>query len=260
MSNKLEATFHGAPALTFNEEKHRYDLDGKRVTSVTTILSGGIPKPQLVGWAARTVAQAAIDNPGATYEELAEAHTKARDAAGVRGTTVHTIAENLLAGDAVEIADDVWPYVKGLIAFLKEWQIAPLYQECIVASRTWKYAGKFDLIGTSPHLNNGEPFLLDWKTSKNVYGDTALQVAAYATAEFMVYPVTGLEAPLPEVTATYVAHIQPGETKIHPLATSRTEILTHQEWFLDALRVYRGNTPRKNALKTQLTHPNQEAA
>jgi len=40
---------------------HSYRLDGEKVPGVTTILSNGIPKPGLIGWAANTVADAVVN-------------------------------------------------------------------------------------------------------------------------------------------------------------------------------------------------------
>jgi hypothetical protein len=40
---------------------HSYFLDGEKVPGVTTVLGNGIPKPALVGWAARTVAEYVTD-------------------------------------------------------------------------------------------------------------------------------------------------------------------------------------------------------
>lgn len=40
---------------------HSYFLDGEKCPGVTTILGNGIPKPALVGWAARTVAEYVTD-------------------------------------------------------------------------------------------------------------------------------------------------------------------------------------------------------
>ena len=40
---------------------HSYYLDGEKVPGVTTILSNGIPKPGLIGWAANTVADVVVN-------------------------------------------------------------------------------------------------------------------------------------------------------------------------------------------------------
>jgi len=50
-----------AKGLTFTHNGHRYRLDGMPVTGVTTILGGGIPKPALVRWAPRVVAEWVTD-------------------------------------------------------------------------------------------------------------------------------------------------------------------------------------------------------
>ena len=48
---------------------HRYvDAYGRKVPGVTTVIGNGVPKPALVGWAARTTAAYAIDY----WDELAE--------------------------------------------------------------------------------------------------------------------------------------------------------------------------------------------
>jgi len=57
-------------------------------------------------------------------------------------------------------------------------------------------------------------WLLDWKTSKGVYGETALQTAAYAGAEF--YDDDGVETPLPEVDRIGVVHITEAGTQMRP--------------------------------------------
>ncbi|MBQ1167113.1 hypothetical protein KBZ21_54860, partial [Streptomyces sp. A73] len=41
---------------------HYYKLDGRRVTGVTTLINGGLPKPTLIDWAAREVAEYVADN------------------------------------------------------------------------------------------------------------------------------------------------------------------------------------------------------
>lgn len=43
---------------------HSYYLDGEKVPGVTTILSAGIPKPGLIGWAANTVADVVVGGLG----------------------------------------------------------------------------------------------------------------------------------------------------------------------------------------------------
>ena len=54
--------------MRYGKPSHHYvDGNGARIPGVTTILSGGMPKPALVGWGIRTVAEYAIDR----WDELA---------------------------------------------------------------------------------------------------------------------------------------------------------------------------------------------
>jgi hypothetical protein len=71
------------------------------------------------------------------------------------------------------------------------------------ASRKWQYAGTFDGI---LHIG-GQLLLVDWKTAKAVYGDNALQLAAYANAEFYLDD-DGEEQPMPPVDGLAVVHIR----------------------------------------------------
>jgi hypothetical protein len=168
-------------SLTFNAKAHRYTLDGKRVTGVTTILSGGIPK---------------------------------RDEAAIRGTDVHAIAERLVHGESVEVPAHLVAHVEGYAKLLDAFQIEPILTERSVANRKLWYSGRFDAIVKL----NGLTYLLDWKTSKGVYGETALQTSAYARAEFYVNdddPDT--EYPLPHIDHIGVVHITESGSTLHDL-------------------------------------------
>lgn len=52
---------------------HSYFLDGEKVRGVTTVIGDGVPKPALVGWAARTVAEYVVDRLGTLRGETADA-------------------------------------------------------------------------------------------------------------------------------------------------------------------------------------------
>lgn len=179
--------------LKFSPKVHRYWLDGKTVPGVTTIIGKGLPKPALPYWAARTVAEYVADDPARIARLLADndkasavAALKqvpwtARDVAAVRGTEVHALAEQVVKGETVEVPVHLARHVKGYVQLIDELDLEPVAVESPVASRTHRYAGTADLFATV----HGEPWLLDLKTSSGVYGDYALQLAAYAHADFM---------------------------------------------------------------------------
>lgn len=256
--------------LTFTAGNHRYKLDGKPVTGVTTILGGGVPKPALVWWAGGVVAKFVADpgNAGKLAELLAGDYESAvkymqllpnreRDAAGERGTEVHDLAENLIQGGSVEAPEDLVGFLMGYADFLDEWQVTPVLVERIVANRTHWYSGKFDLFATSPLLMSqadidaGRVVQIDLKTSKGVYPETGLQTAAYSRADFYMGD-DGKETPLPEVVKTFVAHVTPMDreginaryegsplgTTLYQLAGSTAEIDEHFQQFLNAKAVF----------------------
>ena len=101
--------------FTFNKEEHYYELDGKRLYGVTTVL-GVIAKPALIPWAAGMACDYINDNAVAddngkivfTEQELQDilqkakvAHRKKKEDAGTKGTDTHSIVE-LLIKDAID--------------------------------------------------------------------------------------------------------------------------------------------------------------
>lgn len=209
-----------AKGLSFTHNGHRYKLDGKPVTGVTTLIGGGVPKPALIAWAPRIVAEWVTDpdhrqdleillasNRDHAIRELKSIPTKERDAAGERGTEVHHYAEAVATTGEVDVPEELAGYIEGYVRFLEDFQITVMHTEMSVGNRTHWYAGTLDMICTSPFLARGKPVMIDLKTSKYVYGETALQNAAYSRAEF--HGLDGDEHPLPEVHASYVAHVTP---------------------------------------------------
>jgi len=278
--------------LKFTPSGHRYRMSQKPgtigpdnkylpVTGVTTLIGGGIPKPALVRWAPKVVAEWVADpanrekleqllagDPETAVRELKELPTKERDAAGVRGTAVHALAETLHnTGEAPDVPEDLIGYVEGYAAFLDEFQITAVLTERPVGNRTDWWAGTFDLFATSPLLMSAEDIAagkvvqIDLKTSKGVYGETALQTAAYSEGEFYM-DENGDEQPLPEVVATYVAHVTPDGTHLYQLAKDRDDIRRHYGMFLAAAFTHK-TTKDRDAIITEpirITTTEQEVA
>ena len=250
--------------LTFNEAAHRYRLDGKPVTGATTILSAGIPKPAIAYWAAKVAAETAAEwvdglsaagvdrdwvlasaDPEALAKTWKQAPWKKRDEAAVRGTAVHALAERVIHGDEVDVPDEYLAHVNGYVDFLDTWDVTPILTEKSVANRRHWYSGRFDLIASIPGLHDGAPVEIDLKTSNSVYADTAYQAAAYARAEFWVEdddPDT--EHPIPDIAATYVAHVREDGTRLYELSPDREHIDASFETFLHALAIKNRWNPR----------------
>jgi len=97
--------------FTFDEKTHRYYLDGKPMTGVTTVL-GVINKPALINWAANQACDYASAQIEACMQEtdgkpdLAQlknileqartAHSRKRDTAAEAGTDVHAQIEDII--------------------------------------------------------------------------------------------------------------------------------------------------------------------
>jgi len=173
---------------------HYYrDADGNRVPGVTTLIGDGVPKPALINWAANTTAEAAIDRwdeltdmkPAARLKLLQGVRYAEKDKAAKRGTQVHHAAEKLLAGEEVQVPEEIAGHVEAYSRFLYDFQIQPVHVEFSCISYRWGYAGTADLCAYATLPDHGRKLLIwDLKTSRSgIFGETALQLAAYRYAD-----------------------------------------------------------------------------
>lgn len=156
---------------------------------MTTIL-GQIGKAEaLKWWAAAETAKYAVTmkdtwlnlEDQAAIDLLKREPLRVLNKAASRGTDVHAIADHYAQTGAVgEIAQHSG-YVDAMRSFFADHQPLPILAEQTVFSSAG-YAGSFDLICRLPALADSV-CILDYKTSKAIYPDTAAQLAAYANAE-----------------------------------------------------------------------------
>jgi len=248
-------------SLKFNEAAHRYWLDGKPIPGVTTLLGKGLPKPALPRWAAKSAAEYVADNlevlnalpdRESIIATVKQSPWTARARAAVRGTDVHAIAEELIHGREVDVPEHLAGHVNGYVRFLDEWQPTPIITERPIANRKWWYAGKPDALVTLP---SGERLLLDWKTSKGVYGETALQTAAYRGAEFYT-DEDGVEQPMPEVDGLAVVHITEFATEVYRFTDAES---AWKDW-LHVLWVARAEDRIRAQITSPATAPTEDVA
>lgn len=197
-----------------------HELD---VISVTSAIGAGLPKPYLIGWAAKITAQCAVDK-----FSVLEAMIKAKDLTGavdylkgarfrdmgekaLRGTIVHGAIESYLAGDAPtqavieaklieeRVPKEMWKstaaMISALMNFLHDEEPEVVWSESTVYSREHGYAGTADIIGRIRVGGTMVPAIIDIKTSKRIYDEVALQLVAYARADFVGLD-DGTEVPL----------------------------------------------------------------
>lgn len=186
---------------------HYYKIDGVKVDGVTTLLKEGMPKPALVHWASKSVAEHVADNIDAVIgmrdmgrqqiiNALKGVPWAQRDAAAVQGTAVHALAEKLSHGEEIEVPDHLAGYVESCVKFLDEWQVEPIRTETTVASRKWSYCGTFDGVF---RIAGPRIVMADYKTSRSgIWPETAMQEAAYRWADVWLDD-NGDERPMSEL-------------------------------------------------------------
>jgi hypothetical protein len=100
------------------------------------------------------------------------------------------------------VPPDIQNAVRGVAQIIEWLQPEVLHMEASIWNMTKGYAGTTDLIATI----DGETWLLDWKSSKDVYPDMGLQLAAYGHGEVILKP-DGTETPVPKIDKFAVAHV-----------------------------------------------------
>jgi len=212
---RVDSTYRGKPT------HHYEDATGKRVPGVTTILDKGLPKPALVPWGIKSVAEYAVNErehlaglpPTEMLKELKGAPYRERDAAAKRGTEVHRLGEQLVRGESVTVPAELERHVAHYVEFLDAFNPQPILVEAVVYNLEHGYAGSLDLVAEV----GGERWLLDLKTNRSgVYPETAYQLAAYRYATHYL-DAQGVEQPMVEVDRCAVIHVNDKGWQVVPV-------------------------------------------
>lgn len=213
----MSDAFHGPPLAVpigpDGQRGYRHPETGKIVPSVTTILNV-LPKPALVGWAARETAGAAwdereallrIDDRDAAVDLLKNARFRTMRRAQIKGSTVHAVAEALSRDEPLPDYGEVEaPFVDSFVSFCTAFEPRFEIVEGTVFSDVLDYAGTFDFLAWI-----GDRLVLgDHKTGKGIYPEVALQLAALRYADRIWDRETGELSPMPKVAGTIAVHLQ----------------------------------------------------
>lgn len=191
-----------------------YKWGDEEFASVTTIIGGGIPKPALKAWGERTVAEFAFDqrevwsnmSRSDAVDWLKRAPFRNTDKAATQGTDVHEWAEAYVLGqEPAELPEAQQPYARAFLDFLNDWQPEYDRTEFTVYNRTHRYAGTTDF---SARIGPLGFTIADYKTSKGIYPEVAVQLSAYRRGEF-IGQLDGTEAPVPAFDSAAVLHLTP---------------------------------------------------
>lgn len=191
MSKETHKLYNGDIELSYNDDDHSYRVDDKvayGVTSITDVLH----KPALMYWAINCGIEHLEDNwePGEEDEvskkELLEkakyAHKDVSKNATDVGDLFHDWAEHYFDPNKKTKGEpkneNLKNSVEALLKWVKEHDIEVIDTEKKVFSKKYFYAGTLDLVANI----DGKLTILDFKTSKRIYDDYLMQVAAYSQA------------------------------------------------------------------------------
>ena len=196
MTTASHALYGGNVPLHFNPKTHQYKIEGRKVPSVTTILTV-LNKPALIGWAVNeTVAHLESNwQPDRPYTQaeitgLLQAAKKSRFSTSKTaldvGSTAHLWIERYVQA---RMRGVTYPpqlpnhtAVRSAVEAFLEWEatheIEYLHSERKIYSRQYNYCGTVDLVAKV----DGRFTVADFKTSKAIYSDYFLQGAAYCQA------------------------------------------------------------------------------
>lgn len=222
--------------------------DGRKVPGVTSVV-GMLPKPFLVGWAAKETAEFAVRNlpavtslvstgsQDAAVNMLKDARWATTRASAKLGDDAHEAFEAMAHGRSgadvlaeCENPEALEPFVRYFGEFLDEYQPEFLFMEETVWSDAHLYSGTFDTLA----VIQGERVWIDNKTTRSgVHNEVALQLAAYSRADFILRG-DGSKVPLPKATAGACLLVRPYGWSFTPVRIDDDVF----EFFLSLRRVF----------------------
>src|SRR3990167_3635128 len=159
--------------------------------SVTTVLKI-LDKPALRYWFGREVYLAMVKDPTLSEGEAMSAPYKVTSGAQERGKTIHSLIEAYKKTGTIVDLDTIPPALRGYAKAFYTWigdnKIEIIESEKTVVNEGYGYAGTLDLLARV----NGESYLIDAKTGKDIYAESTLQLSAYQAALDGVLPKVGV--------------------------------------------------------------------
>lgn len=213
-----------------------------KVPGVTSVLNM-YSKPFLQFWAAKMVAEHAVDNipsvlglmlngdrQGAV-DLLKGAPRRNTGQAADTGTAAHEAFERMAKGQGPgRITPDIQPFVDHFQRFLDDRQPEYVYQEETVWSEEHAYAGSFDAY----FILDGKRYWVDNKTTRSgVHEEVGLQLAAYRYSDYIIR-ADGTRVPTPAGDAACVVHVRPEGLKVVEVKADEEMF----ERFLDLRRLF----------------------
>lgn len=210
---KALAQARDEPWLEYDVNRIGYQIGGGRRRSRVTTLLKGIPKDWMAGWKIKMAAQRVVDDleglvdvineeeppddydgPGKWSKDpevrvkrwLNAASDMYRDERKDRGKLIHAAVEAVIEGTDMPPFEDEGDEacVEHVVQYLLERDLTILETELSLYSDRippFGAAGTTDVWARQP---DGRYCLIDWKTSRDVYAEHALQLVFYRNMEF----------------------------------------------------------------------------
>ena len=191
--------------------------DGTQVPGTTTICGAYKDSGGLIHWAWNQ------GKLGLDYRET-------RDKAGDIGTIIHAAIEARLSGAPFPLLpEEGQKSFDGFLRWEDRNEITILEQEIQLVSEEYRFGGTLDAVGRD---REGNYVLLDWKTSKGVYKNYLLQLAAYAE-------LWNENCPGREITAgAWLVRFSKSDGICEPYPFPMKDLVVPLEQFLDLRRCY----------------------
>ena len=239
------------------------EATGERQPGVTSIINM-LAKPGLRYWFAKMVAEEAVESFSTVLDLvgkqrqddaidfLKRAPGRRSGKAADTGTIVHGLVEQLNKGeDPGPVHPDYEGFINRYRTFLDDWQPEFNEVEQTLWNSTVGYAGTADAIAKV----QGEVVVLDLKTgASGIYPEAALQLSAYANAEFVMEP-NGTRRPLPPIEAAAAVHLRPEKCQVIPIRLG-TDVF---ETFVALRRVFLWETDIKQGVVGRPVDPDKES-
>ena len=152
-----------------------YWKENKPYVSVTTVLKV-LDKPALRWWFGKEVYYAMAKDPTLSESEAMHVPSETSEAAKARGATIHSIVEAYQKeGEVIDVPEPYKGYAQAFYNWIKDYKMTVVEHEKTFFDETNKIAGTLDLITK----NNGDTWVIDVKTGKDIYDEAHLQISAY---------------------------------------------------------------------------------
>jgi hypothetical protein len=164
------------------------DLGGVEYPSVTTIIGQLDKSGPLMGWAVKMTLEYLQTHPDELRREPTETFKLAKQYYRVKqeealdfGSSLHALIEDYLKNNPIDNWFEICPELKPAFLEFHKWQKEYEFELKETEHTVWsdyKYAGTLDCVARL----KGKLYVVDFKSSKAIYDDYLMQIAAYKNA------------------------------------------------------------------------------